>query len=348
MRRRSPSPSTVRLGPASRAALQLLACCPRIPTDVLADLLGSAQPRSTRKLLARLRAAGLARTEPSTLPPLLGGRTARLWSLTDRGRDVVAERGLGPSAADVARLPYGTPDRPQPATSQATPLLLAAYRALAALAVTMQPRPRVRAWEQPWARSFRAPRTGGRRHVRLPAAAVLEAGSSTLLPVLLLPDLGTAPVASYRPAVAGLLALREVVPGAQEPLVVVATSASEGSRTRAVAWHALTRRVATRAGELPPPTQVLAWADGRASPAQRERAPAWRDPRPARAPSAADPYPARRPAGHVARSRRPRAGAARRARLAAPDRGRRSGAGRGRARPGRGPAARAGRVDARR
>ena len=44
-----------RIGPSGRSALELLACCPRMPTDVLGVLLGHRQPVTTAQLLARLR-----------------------------------------------------------------------------------------------------------------------------------------------------------------------------------------------------------------------------------------------------------------------------------------------------
>ncbi len=49
-----------RIGPSGRAALHLLACCPRMPTDVVAVLLGMRHARSAAQLLLRLRTAGLA------------------------------------------------------------------------------------------------------------------------------------------------------------------------------------------------------------------------------------------------------------------------------------------------
>jgi len=47
-----------RIGRSGRAALQLLACCPRMPTNVVGVLLGHRQAVTTAQLLARLRRAG--------------------------------------------------------------------------------------------------------------------------------------------------------------------------------------------------------------------------------------------------------------------------------------------------
>src|SRR6266542_4595543 len=53
-------PERMRVGPSGRAALLLLACCPRLPTDVVASLLRLRHTRSAGQLLLRLRTAGLA------------------------------------------------------------------------------------------------------------------------------------------------------------------------------------------------------------------------------------------------------------------------------------------------
>src|SRR5204862_1451677 len=93
-----------RLGPAGRDALQLLGSCPRIPTDVAFQLLGHGHIGSTRQVLARLRAMGLARMETVTPGTLLSDRTVRLWSLTHAGRQVLAERGEIPSGSGRVEL----------------------------------------------------------------------------------------------------------------------------------------------------------------------------------------------------------------------------------------------------
>src|SRR6202171_2128061 len=99
-----------RIGPSGRAALQLLACCPRIPTDVVGVLLGVQHARSAAQLLARLRAASLARYEMASPGPVVGSRFGRLWTLTTAGHAIVSMRGLAPSAEERAQLPYGRPE----------------------------------------------------------------------------------------------------------------------------------------------------------------------------------------------------------------------------------------------
>ena len=133
---------------------------------------------------------------------------------------------------------------------QAVPSLLAAYRALGAFALELGSLPRIRSWEQPWVRSLASPRATQIHHVRLPAAAVLAADSE-LVPVLLLPDLGSAPVVSYRTLLKRLLELRRAGQGTEEPLLVIVTSDFAHSSARTDAWRSLLRRVATSAGEPP-------------------------------------------------------------------------------------------------
>ena len=124
----------------------------------------------------------------------------------------------------------------------------------------MQTRPRLRAWEQPWVRSIGSRDPGHRRHVRLPAAAVLEVASSGVVPVLLVPDLGTNPVAGYRTALNRLLALRRAAADKQEPLLVVVTRGARQSASDC-GREELLRRVAARGGEPPLRVRILPWPE---------------------------------------------------------------------------------------
>src|ERR1700674_3931005 len=89
-----------RIGPSGRAALQLLACCPRIPTDVLGLVLGMRHTGSAAQLLARLRAGSLVRCERVRPGPVVGSRSVRLWTLTSAGQAIATLRGLAPSAEE--------------------------------------------------------------------------------------------------------------------------------------------------------------------------------------------------------------------------------------------------------
>jgi hypothetical protein len=119
-----------RLGPATQQMLQLLARCPRIPTDVICQLLGTRHVGSTRQLLARLRGARLAQLDTVASGALLNGRTVRLWSLTTAGRAELAKEGPLWSSTDLVSVHCGAPDGLRDPARQAVPLLLAAYRAL--------------------------------------------------------------------------------------------------------------------------------------------------------------------------------------------------------------------------
>ena len=126
---------TTRIGPSGCAALQLLACCPRMPTDLVGVLLGHRQAVTTAQLLARLRRAGLANYQASRLGPLLGSRPVRLWTLTADGRAFLASRGPAPTPEGAGQMRYGEPERwRDPARQRDVPLLVACYRLLAQVA----------------------------------------------------------------------------------------------------------------------------------------------------------------------------------------------------------------------
>jgi hypothetical protein len=145
------------------------------------------------------------------------------------------------------------------------PLLIVTYRVLAEFVHGCNQPMRLAEFEHPWIRSVRDARTGRTRHVRLPAAAVLERDSGAAEPpsrVLLLPDVGTVPVASHRRTVRGLIELRRAYDAddqqENEPLLVVAVASPGSSVARADAWRSLLLQSAQRAGERPLPAHVLA------------------------------------------------------------------------------------------
>src|SRR5260370_29544814 len=161
--RRAPG---VRIGPSSRPALQLLACCPRIPTDVVGVLLGLGHLDSAAQLLARLRRGALAQPEAVRPGLLLGSHSVRLWTLTTAGHTILAMRGLAPSLEGRGQLPYGQPKRWRDSARQHdVPLLIVTYRLLAEFVAGTGHPMRVAAWEHPWIRSVRDARSGRTRHV---------------------------------------------------------------------------------------------------------------------------------------------------------------------------------------
>ena len=254
-----------RVGPSGRAALELLACCPRMPADVMAVLLGHRRAVSTMQLLARLRRAGLVQHQAFSLGPLLGSRPVRLWTLTAAGNAFLTRRGLA-SFEHPGQLAYGVPERwREPARQRQVPLLVAAYRLLAEVATGLDRPVRVCAWEHPWVRTIRPTDRGRRRRVRLPAAAVLASRQTddrqqTVTRVLLLPDIGTASLASYRPTLQALTDPRRImrIDEQDEPVLIVGIATSlRSSDARVQAWRSLLRQVADRADERPLRARVL-------------------------------------------------------------------------------------------
>jgi hypothetical protein len=89
---------------------------------------------------------------------------------------------------------------------------VATYRLLAHIVRNTDLADAIEVWEQPWIRRLVDTRTGATLHARLPAAAVLVRGQFGVVRrqgVLLLPDFGTLPVASYRHVLRRLLELRD-------------------------------------------------------------------------------------------------------------------------------------------
>ncbi|MDQ6669662.1 MAG: replication-relaxation family protein [Chloroflexota bacterium] len=267
-----------RLGPSGRAALHLLACCPRVPTDVVASLLRVRHARSAAQLLLRLRIAGLTDYETVRPGPLVGSGSVRLWTLTPAGHAVLRERVLAPPEEARSQLPNGEPAKCRDVARQRdVPMLVATYRLLASVVRELDRPVRIAAWEHPWIRTLRATGTGRARQVRLPAAAVLiqqDAACGALQRLLLLPDVGTLPVASYRPVLRGLIELRETstADAKDETLLVVGVAAGGvDSNARVAAWHALLQQVARRAGEQPPRARVVVCPAGLVSSEGKDR-----------------------------------------------------------------------------
>ena len=78
-------------GAAGGTALDLLACCPRMPTDVMASLLRMRHVRSAAQLLLRLRTAGLANFE-TVAGSTVGSRSGSAVDLYPAGHVIVSER----------------------------------------------------------------------------------------------------------------------------------------------------------------------------------------------------------------------------------------------------------------
>ena len=250
----------MRTGAQTLAALVMLDRCPSLPPDVLACLLGL-HLRATYQLLARLARAGLAHAVPAELGHVLGGRGIGLWSLTDWGRQRVAEETGRPVAVCARRATRRA--RPR---ATGLPLLVSTYRLLAALvAEHSEAEPvQVLAWEYRWRRTWRPVGAAGRRTVAVELPGAADLAPSLGRPrwtVLLLPDLGTAPVGSYRALVRRLLALRTASSEfrAAEAVLTVATPDPDGHGGRAAAWRRLLAEVAAQEQEPGLQRRVLTW-----------------------------------------------------------------------------------------
>ncbi|MDQ6670319.1 MAG: replication-relaxation family protein [Chloroflexota bacterium] len=243
-----------------------MARCPHIPTDVVASLLRIRRVRSAAQLLLRLRTAGLTKYEKVQPGPLVESKVVRLWTLTPAGRAIVSARGLAIPLSARGSLPYEQFARRRgEVRPRNMAMLVVAYRLLGSVVRELDRSVRVAAWEHPWIRTLTRAKTGRARHVRLPAAAALiQDNSDGRQPrgLLLLPDLGTTPVALYRPVLRGLIDLAHASDAdvKDEALLVVGIGvAAAESSGRLEAWHALLEQVARRAGEEPPRAQVFVW-----------------------------------------------------------------------------------------
>ncbi len=262
----------LRLRQSAVIALRLLETCPLVPVDAFVHLAGLTSASGAYKQLANLRRAGLAEVQRVDLGYLLGERPLGLWKITKRGGLALqATRvdgpcdhvGEGRRSPDVARSHAWRGTRGTNLT-----LLVAAYRLLALLVAERAAdgaNVDVGRWEQPWVRHVWSPQRLKLVRVELPAGAELiprDAVSKRVirkLPfVLLIPDLGTAPVARYREMLRRLIALGDSSAG-RELEVVVATLDRDGEGARGAAWLQLLDTVIRREGQPAMLSRVVSW-----------------------------------------------------------------------------------------
>jgi hypothetical protein len=238
-------------------ALSVLNMCPLVPVDAFMHLVGLTSQSSAYQQLARLRHAGLADARRVDPGYLVGERRLGCWMITDKGRqtlELAACARLVEQEAIVregrgARGPHGLARISQ----HDLPLLIATYRLPAAVVVERSARGHaveLTSFEWPWVRGWRSVADDKLLQVNVRAGVTLSAceeGSESgppreqLAHVLLVPDLGTAPIAHYREMLRRLLAFRdEVTSGdrlADEPLeVVIATPNPDATGARSKAW----------------------------------------------------------------------------------------------------------------
>ena len=267
-----------RLRESAFAALRLLEICPLMPADAFVPIVGLKSWTAGYQQLARLRRAGLVEVCRVDLSYLLGERRLGLWKTTEAGTRVLGIAGVLPVAADLALLPYGPPARRKrrgrPTETELAPLV-AAYRLLATLVTegaTAGQVGEVGAWEQPWIRSAWSPLQAKFVRTRLPAAAVLvrstatggsTKGSASATGMLLIPDLGTAPILRYREVIRRLVAMRAANRDSAfidyEPELVIATPDPDGRGSRADAWRELLYRLTRRRGEPALRARIVGW-----------------------------------------------------------------------------------------
>lgn len=239
----------VRARPADRDLLLILTRLPFVSEPVIQRLVGLCGGASLYRRLVRLAEEGLV---AAVRPPVRPGHGPGLWYLGDLGLAVVAldqewdvadlaRRSRLRRADLLARLP-------------GLPQLLAAYELLGALAAAGPDRPDLLTWERPWRRRVWTPRAKAPRSVRFPAYAALAWNGETSA-FILVPDLATAPLRFYRPAIRDLLALRAI--GMPLPALAIATTHAE----RKAAWVELLEEVRRERGEVPLQSEVATWAE---------------------------------------------------------------------------------------
>lgn len=146
------------------------------------------------------------------------------------------------------------------------PLLIASYRLLASLVVERAARGQaieVQAWEWCWVREAWSAADGKVLRVRMPAGATLRIGETAVNPdaamehmtsIVLVPDLGTAPVTQYRRTLGRLVALRTGLRFGDgsadvEPEIVIGFPDRDGTGARGKAWLELIDGVVGQRGE---------------------------------------------------------------------------------------------------
>jgi Replication-relaxation len=266
----------LRLGRSAARALRLLEICPMVPIDAFAGLMGLSSVGGAYKQLGKLRSAGLADRLQGDVGYLVSERPLALWRITEQGR-----RAMKTADVDLVgdhRASHHAVDRMHPKLhrqhTQLT-LLVAAYRLLSAMLVERAGIGRpvdVWRWEYPWIRSYRSVERGRVLTVKIPGGALLcprpKSGVSlkwsvNASHVLLLPDLGTAPVSRYRETLRRLARWDMLLDGLGdlESELVIATVDPDGRGTRRTAWLQLLERVGLLHEGTALRARLLSWID---------------------------------------------------------------------------------------
>jgi hypothetical protein len=264
-----------RPGRSATEALRVLAICPLLPVDAFRHLAGLRSTGGAYRRLANLRRAGLAEVERAELGYLIAERPCGLWSITGHGRRVLegasAERPNERTSVDNPGLRIASP-RPGRFRGKNLTSLVIAYRLLVFLVAEGSAdgqKVDVCSWEQPWVRTIRFLEERKELHLRVAAGAVLivrnnsaeiDVVCSERKTVVLVPDLGAAPVVRHREMLRRLLQYLETTSDHNLQLVI-ATVDPDGAGTRAAAWLALLDRVARRDVEPALNSRVVSWGE---------------------------------------------------------------------------------------
>jgi Replication-relaxation len=238
-------------------ALRMLDVCPLVPVDAFVYLVGLTSQSSAYQQLARLRNTGLAEVRRVDPGYLVGERRLGCWMITDKGRRMLALAACPRPFRREAIVRGGQgargPHRSVRISQHDLPLLITTYRLLAAVVLERSARGHaveITSFEWPWVRPWRSAADDKLLHVTVRAGVTLSAFEEgiesgpprgQLAHVLLVPDLGTAPIARYREMLRRLVAFcDEVASGdrlAHEPVeVVIATSNPDATGARSRAW----------------------------------------------------------------------------------------------------------------
>jgi hypothetical protein len=238
-----------------------------LPVDAFAPMVGLASRSGAYQQLARLRSRGLAEVRREDLGFVVGVHRRGLWSITELGSRVLRDA-----------TPLDKRDRPDKEVrprkrllKRHLPLRIACYRLLAWFLVEERAQGNVlamRGWEWSWGSEFRLTEHGSAVRVRLPAAAHVSPPDGTHQTlsssrrVVLLADLGTAPVARYGELLRRVMAQNEPVIAQMAgcDALLVGTPDPDGRGTRLDAWRGRLERVARREQASAPATRVVSWA----------------------------------------------------------------------------------------
>ena len=254
-----------RPGRSAMAAMQILAMCPLLPVDAFRHIAGFRSIGGAYRRLEKLWRAGLAEMERAELGYLLADRPLGLWSITEHGQRPRDEVSCADRRAWDPRGPSIPPRREPNLTTR-----VAAYRMLAFFVAQCNADGRnveLCAWEHPWVRTVCGPEQGSPLRVQFPAGAVLagremdgdcSGPAGGRICVVLVPDLGAAPVTRYRERLRRLLAYREFSGDADFQLLV-ATIDPDGDGGRSSVWMSLMDRLARTHGTPAFSSRVVSW-----------------------------------------------------------------------------------------